>query len=1738
MAADQRPRRREDFRIAVLCALPLEYNAVTLAFDEFFDEDGDKFGRARGDPNRYTTGRIGKYNVVMALLASMGTLAFLVGICGGVPSPGTEKELLLGDVIISKTVVQYDFGRQNPYRFATKDTLSDSLGRPNKDIRSLLASLETDRTFERLERRTAEILTGIQRTAAYAGRKRTRYPYPGAAQDRLFSPKYEHRHRDDADCGCDDTWICDTAPDASCIELECDRNPLVVRESLEVKKELEREGNTAEAQKPHILIGSVGSGNTVMKSGAHRDEIAQRYDLIAFEMEAAGAWDEVPCLVIKGVCDYADSHKNKKWQTFAAATAASSMKALLELYIQTDSPGNSRIDFTTQRVNEILTWISKEPYKQHHTLNKSEVLEGTGRWLLEDDVFQSWKSSEASSILWLHGIPGSGKSKLTSIVVEDALQSSSTATVYFYCSRNPAEPGRSSPTSIVASIARQLAMPQPGADLLDAAVEAYRRFEESAFASQSLTLDQSKELIHKLLDSYRGQTITLIIDALDECHRETRHNLLDLLVSLLETPTIIKVFVSSRDDRDIVNELNDYRNLYLSSERNSEDIEIFVRSETSRLVSKGSLLRGSLRKEELRDKIIFELISNAHGMFRWASLHIQELCRQATDAAIEERLVKMPRTLEGLYQEILDKIEKRDATADRELAKNVFIWLLCAQQQFKSDVFLAMVSRAKNGSTPTITADQLLELCNNMVLFDETMDAFRFSHLSVREFLEGQFAYQITTAHALAAEQCIVNLADTPSILTPMAPVLEYSVYFWADHAKQADHEERQSRLCLILGNFFAGDQDPHSPFSRWHDRISYEDWSLNMYWDKVHKFKAVWSYPPSVLLVISMFDLSGILSPGRWQELAKAKPKSLDGAAPEDLVIRYGSIKVLQWQFEADIPFNLTMKHIEVAARNKENGVRILSLLLERFAADIRITPEVVKAAASNAYCGDIILSHLLQKRGHEINITADVVRAGVNNRGKAVEITSLLLNQHKSQIRITPNIVRAAIRSGAEVVKILLDLRGDEIEISADLILSAIRRSQYCLRGFFRPVLSFLLEVRRDQIHITEDFILSIAPQPACTRDVMGILLDVCEDDIQITGELFDAIVSNMDDRDELMALLLDRIEVKPEISDKMMELIVNNFNDATLRKFIDLYGDEIKVTNGIVMAAAKNGWCGEDVMRVLLNEYGEGIRITEDVLEAVFENEHRGNWIMEILLEVHAHEIHMSEKFIRMAVQSEPDMLKLILDKRGDEIHITDEIIQSCSHAENTMIIIRKQEKFEFQVSENILLQAAEQENGITEQEDGLLQFLLDHRMEKVRLTEDVVSAAAGNGIYGLRFITLLIDRCGDDIPITNKVLQAAAANRIGNQVMAVLLSWRGDSIRITENVVKAAIRNWNASHKVMAVLFTVRGSRIPVPEKALELAGATPSSYKVIRTLLEERGDTIRITEEAVKIAVRNSWCGNRILEVFLEWYEGEVPVSDRIVSLAAGNSGCGDKIMSLLLKKRRNDIRITREVIVAAAHNPKCGRRVLAAILDTIGIMCKEIEQLCETLHRSPDDTSHLDHKETVEILLNHNADDNAKGYESSKWSSKTEQTLTCRLGGRKRAHCGREDSALLATYYVDIDSRNCFGRTLLLLARRRKLVETLLLLETAKKGDLPPEDFRIGETDSQLSSTDTITPRTPSVLDCYICTVGVPENDTYYRCLDQRWGLGQAKRLTTVLFVLWHLINLLPWWRKHVLVVR
>jgi nucleoside phosphorylase len=84
-------------------------------------------------------------------------------------------------------------------------------------------------------------------------------------------------------------------------------------------------------QNPKFHYGIIGSANTVVKDAGLREELRRVFRIVCVEMEAAGLMDSFPCLVIRGICDYADSHKNKKWQPYAAATAAAYMKELLSV---------------------------------------------------------------------------------------------------------------------------------------------------------------------------------------------------------------------------------------------------------------------------------------------------------------------------------------------------------------------------------------------------------------------------------------------------------------------------------------------------------------------------------------------------------------------------------------------------------------------------------------------------------------------------------------------------------------------------------------------------------------------------------------------------------------------------------------------------------------------------------------------------------------------------------------------------------------------------------------------------------------------------------------------------------------------------------------------------------------------------------------------------------------------------------------------------------------------------------------------------------------------------------------------------------------------------------------------------------------------------------------------------------------------------------------------------------------
>ncbi|PYH83316.1 purine and uridine phosphorylase [Aspergillus uvarum CBS 121591] len=313
---------RDQFQIAIICALSVEADAVGGVLDETYEEpDDDLDSKLPDDPNRYTLGRIGPHPVVLVQLPGLGTLnatigsgylkrqfpkvhlALVVGICGAIPRLPDGTDVFLGDVVISEGVPR------------KADAVSDGL------------TFNAAHNLSSMQHNLACYLQATQRSSG-----EPKYHYPGTDHDRLFPARYQHRHPDSMPCdlcsrysrtegpGCIDTFH------LSCEDMECDNH--VERSQIRRRSD---ESPSGTVPRPRIFCGKIGCTDMVMRSGEDRDRFAAEHAVVGFEMEGAGVELYLPSsvVVVKGVCDYADSHKEKRWQPYAALSAACCVQALL-----------------------------------------------------------------------------------------------------------------------------------------------------------------------------------------------------------------------------------------------------------------------------------------------------------------------------------------------------------------------------------------------------------------------------------------------------------------------------------------------------------------------------------------------------------------------------------------------------------------------------------------------------------------------------------------------------------------------------------------------------------------------------------------------------------------------------------------------------------------------------------------------------------------------------------------------------------------------------------------------------------------------------------------------------------------------------------------------------------------------------------------------------------------------------------------------------------------------------------------------------------------------------------------------------------------------------------------------------------------------------------------------------------------------------------------------------------------
>jgi nucleoside phosphorylase len=306
----------DDYTVGYICALSIEYLAAQLCLDE--EHERPEYVSCH-DNNDYTLGKIGKHNVVIAVLpdGEYGTssaagvardmlhsfpnvrIGLMVGIGGGAPS--TRHDVRLGDIVVSTPrdgkggVLQYDFGKTIQDQSFRQTAF---LNRPPTVLLTAVSGLKVQyqRKRHQLEEAINVILEENEDLREELGR-------PDASSDRLYKPDVVH------------------PPDkkSSCVKV-CGVDP---------SKSVEQLKRTKQPQSPIIHYGLIASANQLMKDARVRDKLAAEHDVLCFEMEAAGLMNHFPCLVVRGICDYSDSHKNEEWQGYAATAAAAYAKDLL-----------------------------------------------------------------------------------------------------------------------------------------------------------------------------------------------------------------------------------------------------------------------------------------------------------------------------------------------------------------------------------------------------------------------------------------------------------------------------------------------------------------------------------------------------------------------------------------------------------------------------------------------------------------------------------------------------------------------------------------------------------------------------------------------------------------------------------------------------------------------------------------------------------------------------------------------------------------------------------------------------------------------------------------------------------------------------------------------------------------------------------------------------------------------------------------------------------------------------------------------------------------------------------------------------------------------------------------------------------------------------------------------------------------------------------------------------------------
>ncbi|KAJ7867895.1 hypothetical protein B0H14DRAFT_3441530 [Mycena olivaceomarginata] len=442
-------------------------------------------------------------------------------------------------------------------------------------------------------------------------------------------------------------------------------------------------------------------------------------------------------------------------------------------------------------VSSVRSWLKAPDARMNHNTARSLHDGDTGSWLVRSFEYKSWKST-SSSLFWVNGKPGAGKTIICSTVIEDILAIPGDVLAYFYFYYGEAD--KQSLRGMLSSIISQLEE-----KLLDAPSPLLTLYQKLGSGAHQPSIPELTACLKSLIITLSARPIFIVLDALDECSKPDE--LAPVLCDLLQwAEGRLHVFVTSRPEDAVVKVLRPLMTCELDlSSVIQYDISLYL----GRIMSKEHPFRSW--KQVHRDCVLKHLLKHSGGMFRWVICQLDDL-RKCLLRDLQITLNNLPTTLDATYERILSRIH----ATNKPHARRLFNWLAFSFRPLHVEELAQVLAIDFTDDASATYEEDYVEpdpreaisrVCLSLVHI--TPDGIvQFTHFSVKEFfmseriqsipsvslfwIEAQMAHTIIAASCLAYLLWVGSMDNVPNNMDKIKiqyPLAQYSVRY-AVHAQ------------------------------------------------------------------------------------------------------------------------------------------------------------------------------------------------------------------------------------------------------------------------------------------------------------------------------------------------------------------------------------------------------------------------------------------------------------------------------------------------------------------------------------------------------------------------------------------------------------------------------------------------------------------------------------------------------------------------------------------------------------------------------------------------------------------------------------------------------------------------------------------------------------------------------------------------------------------------------------------